>query len=320
MGEFQTFEVLCDDADAVAAVAKTPAAWRLVYEIDAALLAGITHSPMRAAMFASSESAIAVAESARCLGAIAEDQKLFADACGSSLLIDKVCASGNIGKLLASDANTETAASSPITVAAMAATANGMNALFGDPVALHAMSLSAECSAAAMKHVRSKKGLAAKAKAAVQSRSDLFTSVYRFSVKTSSVSYPSTTYKPKSNWLKVASAGADGNSTIDESESLSPTFIPGAVFISLADTKDIKSPSGLSVEFADCNGDSIATMQTQYIGSDSSTGREIFYDDLPMLGSFAVRLSQSSNSTYGWTTRNSSSFYFAIAKPKEQQL
>lgn len=153
VGEFADFGALCDDADAVAVVAKTPAAWRLVLRVDgaltsvlashsalvalladgAALMALMGYGPAMEVLLADEDAMAALLASETAMGAVADDAAFVA------LLV----ADANLrASALASDAALAAISASPVAMGALAASETCMGELAADARALNAVAKS----------------------------------------------------------------------------------------------------------------------------------------------------------------------------------
>lgn len=153
VGDFATFGALCDDADAVAVVAKTPAAWRLVLLIEGALASVLASGAALGAVLADDAALMALMECGPSLEAFLADDDAVASLLADGGAVAAAAETAGFSSALASDAGlraaalaSETAlpavAASPVSMAALAASEGAMAEFSADARLLNAIAKS----------------------------------------------------------------------------------------------------------------------------------------------------------------------------------
>lgn len=153
VGKFADFGALCDDADAVAAVAKTPAAWRLVLLIDGALASVLASGAALGAVLADDAALMALMECGPSLEAFLADDDAVASLLADGGAVAAAAETAGFSSALASDAGLRASAlasdaslaaisASPVSMGALAASETCMGELAADARALNAVAKS----------------------------------------------------------------------------------------------------------------------------------------------------------------------------------
>ena len=153
MGEFQNFGALCDDADAVAAVAKTPAAWRLVLRIEGALASVLASQTALGVVLADGAAVASLIEYGPAMDALLADDAAVAALLSSEAAMAAAADTAKFSSMLASDSDLRASAlasdaallaisTSPVSMGALAASETCMGELAADARALNAVAKS----------------------------------------------------------------------------------------------------------------------------------------------------------------------------------